>query len=247
MENHHKIIERYQILYEKNRRSKVFAPLAESYIKIGMLKSAVDVCEKGVTLHPHFPSGHMALAKAYLGIKQLDKAVIALKKVIELSPENILAHKLLANTFLEQNELKSALRSFKMVLFLNPKDIQAMEKMREIEKLTSTTQEDTFEMKPLQQIKYDPPEDSQKNIATDHNPQTENPQPPVFLERTLSLVDAYISRNEVPSALKTLEDAENRLGPHPELSQRIHFLTTRPYSSPPDTREHSHAISPKNP
>lgn len=234
MENHHQIIERYQILYEKNHRSKVFAPLAESYIKMGLLQPALEVCEKGVKLHPHFPSGHMALAKVYLEIKQLNKAISELKKVVDLSPENILAHKLLAETFLAQNELKSALRAFKMVLFLSPKNGYAIENIRKIEKLMSVNRDDTFEMKPLQEITPDMPKDPPKNSNVLPEQKPVKDKPPLFLERTLSLADTYIERNNIKWALKTLEDAENSLGPHPEISKRMRFLSARPDSIPPD-------------
>lgn len=236
MDNHHQIIERYQILYEKNPRSKVFAPLAESYMKVGLLQAALDICEKGVKIHPHFPSGHIALAKAYLAIKELDKAIVEFKKVIELAPDNLLAHKLLARAFQQQNQIKPALRTYKILLFLNSKDKEAIEKIRELEKLVSQTNEDAFEMRSLENLIPEQSSKSQsqtKEVSYKKSLFTTK-RPPAFLERTLSLVDAYIQRNDVEWALKTLEEAENRLGSnHPEIKQRIRFLSARPHTVPP--------------
>ncbi len=224
MENqkHYEIIEHYQALYQKNNRSKIFAPLAESYLKIGLLQPALEICLKGVKMHPHFPSGHIALAKVYLLNSETDKAIPELKKVIELAPENLLAHKLLAEVFLKQKKYKSALRSFKMLSFLTPRNNEVLEQIQKLEKLIFQANTDTFEMKSLQEIKPSPPLSVQSEEIPD------------FLERTLSLVDAYIQRNETQTALKTLKEAENNLGRHPQITKRIRFLSARATSRPLD-------------
>ncbi len=240
-QDHYRMIERYQALYEKNRRSKIFASLAESYIKVGMLEPALEISHRGVKMHPHFPNGHMALAKVYLALQNMDNAIFELKKVIELSPENILAHKLLAKTFLKKGQNKLALRSFKMVLFLSPENSEVIQQVRTLEKSISDENNDSFEMKFLEKLV-----DTSKDSATSSPPQAQQKQPlshkkecPVFLERTLSLADAYIKRNDIQWALKTLEEAENSLGPHPELTKRIRFLSARSYSNLPDFIEDS--------
>ena len=164
-QNYYRLIERYQTLYEKNRRSKIFASLAESYLKVGMLEPALEVCHKGVKLHPHFPNGHMALAKVYLALQNMDSAIVELKKVIELSPENILAHKLLAETFLKKGQNKLALRSFKMVLFLSPESTEIIAQVRTLERSISNEDNDLFEMKSLEKI-VDTSKDSATSISS---------------------------------------------------------------------------------
>ena len=244
-QNYYRVIERYQTLYEKNRRSKIFASLAESYLKVDMLHPALEVCHKGVKLHPHFPNGHMALAKAYLAAQDVDNAIFELKKVIELSPENILAHKLLAKTLLEKGQNKLALRSFKMVLFLSPENAEAIEQIRNLERIISNENKDSFEMKSLEKVV-----NISKDSTTSVSPLAQQKQTvkskkecPAFLERTLSLADAYIKRNDIQWALKTLEEAENNLGSHPELTKRIRFLSARSYADLPDFIEDpSHTV-----
>ena len=224
---------------------KFFASLAESYLKVGMLQPALEVCHKGVKLHPHFPNGHMALAKAYLAAQDMDNAIFELRRVIELSPENILAHKLLAEIFMKKGENKLALRSFKMVLFLSPENVEAMEQIRNLEKAISNENKDSFEMKSLEKV-VDISKDSTTSVSSSaQNKKTisRKKECPAFLERTLSLADAYIKRNDIQWALKTLEDAENSLGPHPELTKRIRFLSARSYADLPDFIEDpSHTV-----
>ena len=233
-QDHYRIIERYQTLYEKNRRSKIFASLAESYLKVGMLQPALEICHKGVKMHPHFPNGHMALAKVYLALKDTENATSELKKVIELSPENILAHKLLAETFLKKGQNKLALRSFKMVLFLSPDNSEVIEQIRVLEKSISDENNDSFEMKSLEKIVDTSNATSVSSPVQQEQTISRKKEHPAFLERTLSLADAYIKRNDIQWALSTLEDAENSLGPHPELTKRIRFLSARAYSDLPD-------------
>ena len=239
--NYYPVIEHYQALYKKNHRSKIFASLAEAYLKIGLLKPALEICQRGVKIHPHFPNGHMALARVYLSLNKADKAITEFKRVVELSPENILAHKLLAETFLQQNQYKLALRSFKMALFLSPKNAEVIEQARKLEKLISKKYDrennDVFEMKPLEKLKS--PHKTQQRTSDKRFKSARAYRPPAFLERTLSLTDAYIKRNDIQWALKTLEDAENSLGPHPELTKRIRFLSARPYSDLPDMTENT--------
>ena len=239
--NYYPVLEHYQALYKKNHRSKIFASLTEAYLKRGLLKPALEICQRGVKIHPHFPNGHMALAKVYLSLNKVDKAIIEFKKVVELSPENILAHKLLAETFLQQNQYKLALRSFKMVLFLSPKNAEVIEQVRKLEKLISKKYDrennDTFEMKPLEKLRS--PGQTQQITSDKGSKPARAYRPPAFLERTLSLADAYIKRNDIQWALKTLEDAENSLGPHPEFTKRIRFLSARPYSDLPDMIENT--------
>ena len=242
-QNYYHIIDRYQTIYEKNRRSKIFASLAESYLKVGLLQPALEICHRGVKLHPHFPNGHMALAKSYLAAGDMNNGISELKKVIELSPENILAHKLLAETFVKKKENKLALRSFKMVLFLSPENAEAMEQIRSLERAISNENKDVFEMQSLKKVvntakgPTPPPPAQQKQAVLDKK------ESPAFLERTLSLADAYIKRNDIQWALKTLEEAENSLGPHPELTKRIRFLSARSYADLPDFLEDpSHTV-----
>src|ERR1022692_4557729 len=93
-------IERFQLIYQKDPNSKVFAPLAEAYRKMGFLKIAHEISLRGVKLHPQFPSGRLALAKILVDLGKTEEAIPELRATTELSPENITAHALLADSFM---------------------------------------------------------------------------------------------------------------------------------------------------
>ena len=58
----------------KDPTSKLFVPLAEEYIKAGMLEEAVAVLMDGLKAHPGFTSAHVTLGKVYLGKGQIKEA-----------------------------------------------------------------------------------------------------------------------------------------------------------------------------
>src|ERR1700722_3369005 len=110
-------VERYQLLYEKNPDSRVFAPLAEAYRRMGLIDEAIDLAEKGVQKHPLFASGRVALGKCLVQKGLFERAVEQLKAAVELSPENLLAHQLLAECYARLKQPFKALDAYKMALF----------------------------------------------------------------------------------------------------------------------------------
>ena len=216
-------IERYQKLFEKDPKSKVFAPLGEAYRKMGMHKEALAILENGVKLHPHFASGRVALAKVLMDQKTYDQAMEHLQASTDLSPENILAQKLLAECAIQLKRPKDALKAYKMVLFLNPNDAHAQMHIKKLESLTADEYEDdVFEMKPLKaDIAI---QKVQQNSA---KPAEANAFKTRQLERVLSLTDAFIARLDFEKALETIESSENLIGTHPELEKRKKFINAR--------------------
>lgn len=215
------LIEKYQILLQKDPKSQVFAPLAEAYRKMGMLEEAFKIAVRGVQFNSHFAGGRIALAKICLDRENIPGAIEELEKSIELSPDNIMAHSLLAEAYLSTKRPKDALREFKMVLFLAPTNEKAIKAVKKLESLTADEYEDDlFEMKKLpdlDRVELEQPTPLKPigvSIASE-------------LDRALSLIDAYIVRNDIDSALTRLTLAERELGNHPELIKRRKLISQR--------------------
>ena len=227
------LVEKYQILLEKEPASKIFAPLAEAYRKMGMLPEAKQICDVGVKAHPYFAGGRVALAKVLLEMEKWDEAQEQLSKATELSPDNLLAYQLLAETELKLKNPKEALKAFKMVLFLNPLHEKAQKAVQTLESLTADEYEDEiFEMKQLKSLDENLPE--LQPMPADQKRVRELRE----LERALSLFDAYWIRNDFDRAQVILEDAFLRLGMLPELEKRRDILQSRnaeedSYNPPP--------------
>lgn len=223
-------VERYQIEYQKNPKSRIFAPLAEAYRQMGMLEEALQICAKGVETHPDFPGGHVALAKILIDLGKKEEALTQLKTGASLSADNILAHSLMADLFLEMRRPKEALKAYKTVLFLNPHDEKAGRMVRKWEFLSAEDYSDElFEMKPVFQAA--PPEEAKPIIEEPAKAETA-PTPPrgpawreTEIERAVSLADAFIIRGEGERALALLLKAQDQLGDAPEIKRRLGMLS----------------------
>ncbi len=214
------LIEKYQLLLQKDPKSQVFAPLTEAYRKMGLLEEAFRIAVRGVQFNPSFGGGRIALAKVFLDRDNVPGALDELEKAVELSPDNILAHSLLAECYLKSKRPKEALRAFKMVLFLAPTNEKAMKAVKKLESLTADEYEDDlFEMKSLDRFN-----DLQTDTATPLKPVAGGNQD---LERLLSLADAYIVRNDMDKAASTLKDGERYFGSHPEVMKRFKLVHQR--------------------
>lgn len=219
-------IEKYQLLYEQNPNSKVFAPLSEAYRRAGLLPEALDVCLSGVKQHPKFAGGQLAIARVYLDMKEANKALEHLEAAVANSPENILAISLLADTQLRTRRPKEALNTYKMLLFLSPNNEKAQKAVRKLESLSADDYDDElFQMKPVQEAvaaweKLDFEDFEDEDIDTETRGKSS-----YFLERFISLIDAYLSRNNIEKAEETLDEAEQQFGQIPELIKRRKLLS----------------------
>lgn len=225
-EINYSFIERYQKVIEQDPKSKVFAPLAEAYRKMGLLREAKDLCERGLKHHPEFSGGHFAMAKILVDQGDLKPAAEHLERVVEQAPENISAQSLLADICLRLKEPKKALRAFKMVLFVNPTHEKALAAVQKLESLTADEfDSDVFAIEKLRLAVQKMGDDSEDSELDLESPSSLNEQrKSELLERYISLVDAFIARSDIEKAYKALDEAERQLGPHPEISKRSRLM-----------------------
>lgn len=220
-------IEKYQLILAKDPNSQVFAPLAEAYREMGLLKEAYRTVTAGVQRHPQFVGGQVIFARVYREIGEFDKAIDALKKAVQLAPENILAHRMMAEIYLAQKNPKDALKAFKMVLFLNPQSESAKKAVTKLESITADEYDDeVFSMEKLPEVKLqnESPLIPENKIL---QAQVAAPQPQKALERMLSLIDAFIVRNDLEKAQTLLRDTEMEYGKNPEITRRLQSLQIR--------------------
>lgn len=222
-------IEKYQLILEKDPNSQVFAPLAEAYREMGMLQEAHRVVTAGVQRHPQFVGGLVTYGKVMRDLGEFKNALEHLKRAVSLSPENILAHQLLAEVQLASKNPKEALKAFKMVLFLNPNSQSAKKAVQKLESLTADEyDEEVFSMSKLPDVHLDsPPETVSKTEPTLIAPPLEPKTPNKAMERMLSLIDAFIVRNDLEKAHALLKDTRIEFGDHPEIQRRMKTLQVR--------------------
>ena len=119
-------IDRLATQLAKDPQSKVFMPLAEEYVKVGMWQEAAGVLEDGLKYYPGFITAMVALGRAYDQMGQPTKAKAILEESIKLSPENLRAHRTLIKIYVGQEQHDLALQSCAVILRVNPRDEEAL-------------------------------------------------------------------------------------------------------------------------
>jgi tetratricopeptide (TPR) repeat protein len=125
---------KYQADFEKNPRSRVFAPLAETYRKLGMIDKAMDILSQGIRFHPTYLMGYLGLAFCYFDLKQFNLAYSTLRPLVESNRDNIRLQKLFSEVCLELGKKEEALETLKYLLFINPRDKEIAELVLRVEK-----------------------------------------------------------------------------------------------------------------
>ncbi|GIL16549.1 MAG: hypothetical protein BroJett040_03000 [Oligoflexia bacterium] len=209
-----KTIEHYQNLLAQDPKSKIFAALAEAYREMGMDEQAEALARRGTINHPTYAPGFVVLGRIMLGQKKYDDALFELQKAVQLSPENILAHQLIGQVHLELKNTKEALKAHKMALFLNPQDTRSQKVVSKLESITADEFDtDLFQMGQL------------KKATLSSQPASEQvSDKKKELDRTLSLADALIIRNEIDKAHEILKASYRENPTHEGITQRLEML-----------------------
>jgi tetratricopeptide (TPR) repeat protein len=113
-------------------KNKVFAQLADTYRKIGMVDEAIETCKRGIEQNPTFATGHLVLGRCFLVKKMLALAVEEFQLVVQNDPQNLAGYKLLATTFEEQGNTEQALRYYQRILDLEPGESDIMDKIEKL-------------------------------------------------------------------------------------------------------------------
>lgn len=235
-------INKYQDIYRKDPQSKIFAPLAEAYRKAGKLEHSFEIAQKGIQDHPEFASGQVTFARILIDMNESEKAIEHLRLATEMSPDNFLAHKLLGETYIHLKQPTKALQVFKMALYLDPLDEFAKKMVKKLESLSASEFTDDSLFEPAFnssahfELERSSEENGPQNIAPHKTPAIERPDIKAAksfktlghqLDRYVSLIDAYVSRNDYVRATSTLKEALDKLGKSPELQRRQIFLSQR--------------------
>lgn len=122
--------------YEQDPTSRVFAPLAEAYRRMGRVDEAIEICKEGLRHHPDFHGGRVALAKCLVDTEAFEGALEELERVVQSVPENLLAQRLLGDVHRALKNSDKALHAYKMALLLSPNDVVLAEKVHDLEKFT---------------------------------------------------------------------------------------------------------------
>ena len=120
-------IEKLEHRYNENPKGRNFAPLADAYRKAGQVDLAIDLCRKGLELHPDYISAHIVYGRCLLDKKDDPAAEVMFRKVLSLDPENVLALKMLADVAGRTGRLDLAVEWLGKLLAVDPMNGDAAE------------------------------------------------------------------------------------------------------------------------
>lgn len=234
-------VARFEEVLRKDPNSQVFAPLADAYRSENRLAEADRVSSDGVRRHAGFAGGWVIRGRVLRDLKRPEEAREALLRAIRLAPENLLALQILGEVLLELKEPKEALRIFKRVLFLNPQAEKAKRIVAKLESLTADEYEDElFSMTRLRPLQETP----RATAPTANEVALKPGEPPKGLVRLLSLVDAFIVRNDIVRAAQLLDETQVEFGAHGEIDQRRILLQRRRGLQLSESAERPEALTP---
>jgi tetratricopeptide (TPR) repeat protein len=223
------IIEKYLGVLKKTPDSQVFAPLAEAYRENGEIELAERVCKEGLRRHPNHTSAWVILGKILKEKKNWEESVKALTQALNLSGSNILAHQLLGEVYLEKRDTSMAIKSFKMVLLLNPHHAKVKKILERIESMSARDfQDDLFEFKRLSITPERAPdiEGTRSQVIEPNKPESDLVYQRT-LQRIISLVDAFIARNQLKQANTLIESSLKDYPEDKDLVYRQKVLRSR--------------------
>jgi tetratricopeptide (TPR) repeat protein len=129
----HPQIYEYLKRFQEDPTSRVFAPLAESYRKAGLIDEAIQIAREGLGIHPNFVGGRVALARALFDKKLYSEVIDELVQVVEDVPDNLVAQRLIAESYLMSGRIAEALSAYKMLLYFSPTDEETAKMVQELE------------------------------------------------------------------------------------------------------------------
>ena len=123
-------------LFEKYRQapdSFVFVPLADACRKTGQVEEALEICEKGVSRHPGYASGHVVKGKCLFDMGDRDGARRVFQHVLTLDENNLVALKFLGTIEADQGNLDIAQKHLQQILALDPDNKEIRQILRLVE------------------------------------------------------------------------------------------------------------------
>lgn len=145
MKNYKTLLTKYKSQLEKDPKSRVFAPLAEIYRKVGMTEEALRVLKRGISFHPNFSAAVIIYGQILLENNDLEEAYTTLKPQINLNGDNLKFLKTFAEVCYKRNFIIEALNTYKRVLFISSKDEEAAAFVSRYDKFDSIEDEDLTE------------------------------------------------------------------------------------------------------
>jgi len=127
-------IKGYEERLKKDPASYCFAPLAEVYLRAGLLDDALAVARAGASRYPGFVAGQMSLARVCHQKGLVDECRRALEVVTGAVPEHAEAQRMLSRLYTESGRGQDACRALQTLLEFCPDDLTAAHELESMQR-----------------------------------------------------------------------------------------------------------------
>jgi len=206
-----KLFERYR----KSPESFVFAPLADACRKIGRLEEALEICSRGVKLHPNYPTGHVVLGKCLFDMGRQEEALEAFRRVLTLDGENMVALKYVGLIAAAKGEVEEAKEKFQRILALDPDNKEIRTRLRELEQ--GEEEEEFLELRPVDEEEFE----GQEIRLGEEDVETSDEL------ATMTLADIFAAQGYREKALKIYREVLRRDPDNQKVKEKIAALSAR--------------------
>jgi tetratricopeptide (TPR) repeat protein len=170
---------RYLKIYSQDPKSRAFAPLGETYRKLGKLDEAINILEDGLKIHPTYASAHVSLGRCYSERGESAKALERFEAAAKYAPDNIMAYKLIAWEHKKLKDETALTQVYQKLLNLSPMDQEAIAFLSQ-KGLYRAKEVSTPRMKPRIEPPAEKPADVVNPVLAEKLPQVK--QAPVISE-----------------------------------------------------------------
>jgi tetratricopeptide (TPR) repeat protein len=116
------MVERYEQILQQDPTSAIFVELAKVLLEQGEAARTIEVCEKGISHHPHSVIGHVLWGKALLQLGKPAQAMEQFEQAIGVDKENAHAYNLISEVLVQRGLFRSALPILRKAAALQPND-----------------------------------------------------------------------------------------------------------------------------
>ncbi|MDY0189323.1 MAG: tetratricopeptide repeat protein [Desulfuromonas sp.] len=139
------LIKDYTAQLKQDATSEVFCQLADSYVKLGLVDSAVLTLQQGLIHHPRNVDGQLLLSALLANSEQYDEAVAGYERLLKQRPDSIDALLGLAQLNFLQANLDRAQFYLEQARLLRPEHAKVLELTKQIND-SACAEDDTYQL-----------------------------------------------------------------------------------------------------
>lgn len=117
-------IQKFAKRVKRDKFAKVYAPLADSYRRVGLFEDGIETCRLGLEVFPRYLACREVLGKVYLRQGKLTDAKRELEQVVQVVTDNLELSKALAKVYAKVGEKEKAEELLTWIIGKDPFDFE---------------------------------------------------------------------------------------------------------------------------